>query len=196
MVKLKRKAFRMVGLLFPLTYYLFGDYGFAITITILTLFLAIMFTLEYYRFRYPGLNRWLFRYFRNYIKEKERARISTTTLYLLACWLLLLLFSPPITIAAMIFLVFGDPAAEMVGTRFGRVPLLGKSLEGTAAGFLTCLLAGSLLLLLPGLELNFPLILSGSLAATFMELIPAPVDDNFTIPLFSASVMKLVQIFL
>lgn len=196
MVKWKRKAFRMVGLLFPTTLYAFGRFGFAVTISILSVFVAIMVVLEYYRFRYPGVNRWLFRSFRDYTKEKERAKLSTTTLYLISCWIVVLLFPTAIAIAAMIFLAFGDPMAEWIGTRFGRVPLLGKTLEGTLAGFAACVTAGALLLLLPGLDLTWSDIFAGALAATVMELLPAPIDDNFTVPLFSASVMKLVRVFL
>ncbi len=196
MVKLKRKAFRMVGLLFPLTYYAFGQYGFPVTVSILALFITIMVFLEYYRFRFPGVNRWLFRNWKDYTKEKERGKISTTTYYLVSCMLTILLFERSITIAAMVFLVFGDPLAEIVGTRFGRIRFRGKSLEGSLACFLACWLSGSILLLLPGMELTGQLVLIGALAATFMEFLPVPVDDNFTVPLFSASVMHLAWLFL
>ncbi len=196
MVKLKRKAFRMVGLLFPLTYYVFRGYGFPVTVSILALFITIMVFLEYYRFRFPGVNRWLFRHFKDYTKEKERGKISTTTLYLVSCLLTILLFERSIAIAAMVFLAFGDPLAEIVGTRFGRIRFLGKSLEGSLACFLACWLSGSVLLLLPGMDLTGRLVLIGALAATFMEFLPVPVDDNFTVPLFSASVMHLAWLFL
>lgn len=196
MIKWKRKAFRGVGLLFPATLYGFGRYGAAVTLAVLTLFLAILISLEISRFRYPGVNRWLFRHFQDYTKDKERARVSATTLYLSACWLVVLLFPAPIAVAAMTFLLVGDPAAELVGTRWGRVPLLGKSLEGTLAGLLACTAAGFLLLLLPGLALDAKTVLGGAAAATCMELAPVPVDDNFTVPLFSATVMHLVWVLL
>src|SRR5262245_17490418 len=134
-LKLKRKLFRMVGLLFPALYALGNavvpGLGWLAPACVLVLFLAVMIALEYARFHRPGVNRWLFEHFRAYTKEKERARTSSTTFFLLACLLTLLVFNTGIAIAAMLMLVFGDPVAEMVGTRWGRVPLLDKSLEGT-----------------------------------------------------------------
>lgn len=194
--KIKRKLFRMVGLLFP-ALYLLGDlagpgFGWLAAAGVLLLFLAIMFTLEYVRFHRPGVNRWLFEHFRSFTKEKERARTSSTTLYLLACLLSLGAFNKGIAIAAMIMLVFGDPAAELVGTLWGRTRLLGKSLEGTLGGLAACLVAASPLLAMP-LGLSPSVIATGAVAATLFELIPLPVDDNFSIPLGAGIVMTVVQ---
>lgn len=195
-LKLKRKLFRMVGLLFPLVY-VAGDLaapwaGFAAAASILTLFLGIMFMLEYVRFHRPGVNRWLFEHFRAFTKEKEKARTSSTTLFLLSCFLTLLIFGKGVAIAAMLMLVFGDPVAEMVGTRWGRVPLLGKSAEGTLAGLAACLIVTLPLVRAP-LGLGLWVIAAGALAASVFELIPFPVDDNFTIPLGAGAVMTLAQ---
>ncbi len=196
-LKIRRKLFRLVGLLFPLLY-VAGDAlsegaGWVAAASVLGLFLVIMFTLEYFRFRRPGVNRWLFDRFRGFTKEKERGRISSTTLFLLSCLVTLLAFDKGVAIDAMLLLVFGDPIAEMVGLRWGRTPLLGKSLEGTAAGLAACL-AVTLPLAATPLGLSLPVILAGALAATFFELIPAPVDDNLLIPLGAGAVMALMQL--
>ena len=196
-LKIKRKLFRLVGLLFPLLYVL-GDtlgpgVGWIAAASVLVIFLAIMFTLEYFRFRRPGVNRWLFDHFRSFTKEKERGRTSSTTLFLLSSLLTILSFNKGVAIAAMLLLVFGDPVAEMVGVRWGRTRLLGKSLEGTLGGLAACL-AVTLPLAATPLGLSLPVILAGSIAATIFELIPAPVDDNFLIPLGAGAVMTLVQL--
>lgn len=191
-VKFKRKLFRLVGFLFPALYLGLGEYGRWATIGVLLLFIATMFTLEVYRFRYPGVNRWLFEHFKSFTKEKERARVSTTTLFLVASLLTVVLFPRGIAIAAILFLVVGDPVAEIVGLRYGRVPLLGKSLEGTLAGLCACLLMAALARALP-LGLGWPALLAGAVAATVAELLPIPVDDNFTIPLAAGLAMALVS---
>lgn len=195
-LKLKRKLFRMVGLLFPALYWL-GDAaspgaGWIAAALVLALFLAIMFTLEYARFSRPGVNRWLFEHFRSFTKEKERGRTSSTTMFLLACFVTLLVFNKGVAIAAMLMLVFGDPVAEMVGTRWGRTPLLGKSLEGTLAGLTACL-AVTLPLAATTLGTSAAVIALGAIAATFFELLPLPLDDNFTIPLGAGTVMTIAQ---
>jgi dolichol kinase len=197
-VKIKRKLFRLVGLLFPILYAL-GDFivpgtGWIAATAVLVSFLGIMFTLEYARFSRPGVNRWLFDHFRSFTKEKERARTSSTTFFLLACLLTILLFNKGVAIAAMLMLVFGDPVAEMVGTRWGRTPLMGKSLQGTLGGLCACLIAATPLILAP-LGLGAVVIVAGALAATLFELIPLPIDDNFSIPLGAGAVMTLVQAF-
>ena len=195
-VKLKRKLFRMVGLVFPLLYALGdsargGDGSIAVT-AVLLVFLAVMIPIEYARFSRPSVNRWLFDRFRAFTKEKERTRASSTTLYLLACLLVVLLFNKGVAIAAMLCLVFGDPVAEMVGTRWGRTPLLGKSLEGTLAGLAACLVATAPLTP-ASLGLSFAVVLCGAVAATLFELLPLPVDDNFSIPLGAGAAMTLAQ---
>jgi len=195
-VKLKRKLFRMVGLLFPLLYGL-GDSvrdgaGWIWATAVLVLFLTIMIPLEYARFSRPGVNRWIFDHFRAFTKEKERARASSTTLYLLACLLTVLGFNKGVAIAAMLCLVFGDPVAELAGARWGRTPVLGKSLEGTLAGLAACVLV-TVPLVTVSRDLTFVVVLCGAAAATIFELLPLPVDDNFSIPLGAGAVMTVVQ---
>ena len=195
-LKIKRKLFRSVGLLFP-ALYAAGDAvrdgaGWITACAVLALFLLIMFTVEYARFRSPGVNRWLFSHFAAFTKEKERQRTSSTTLFLLSCLLTILIFDKAVAIAAMLMLVFGDPVAEMIGVRWGRVPLLGKTLEGTLGGLAACLLASAPL---AATSLGpAPLVLAaGAVAAALFELMPLPIDDNFSIPLGAGAVMTLVQ---
>jgi len=191
-LKPKRKLFRMVGLLFPALYTL-GDAaapgaGRIAAIATVSLFLAILLALEWVRFARPGVNRWLFDHFRSFTKEKERRRASSTTLFLLACLITMLVFSKGIAIAAMLMLVFGDPVAEMVGTRWGRTPLLRKSVEGTLAGLAACL-AVSLPLAAVSWSPPAVVLVIGAAAATLIELLPLPLDDNLTIPLGAGAAM-------
>jgi len=192
-VKFKRKLFRLVGLLFPALYLLFGSWGRFVTIGVLILFIATMLTLEVYRFRYPGVNRWLFEHFKAFTKEKEQTRVSTTTYFLIASLLTVLLFPRGVAVAAILFLVAGDPVAEIVGVLYGRVRLLGKSVEGTLAGFAACLAMAALAKTLP-LGLGWPALLAGAAAATLAELLPLPLDDNFTIPLAAGLALWLVSL--
>src|SRR5262245_9749630 len=128
-MKVRRKLFRLVGLLFPLLY-VAGDAlsegsGKIAALSVLALFLGIMIPLEWTRRRRPGVNRWLFNRFSAYTKEKERQRTSGTTWFLIACLATVLLFDKPIAIEAILLLVFVDAVAEFAGTRWGRHPLLG-----------------------------------------------------------------------
>jgi len=195
-LKLKRKLFRLVGLLFP-ALYIAGDAardgaGWLAASGLILLFLCIIVPLEYARFRAPGVNRWLFDHFRAYTKEKERSRTSSTTLFLLSCLLTIALFPRGIAIAAMLMLVFGDPVAEIVGVTRGRVPLAGKTLEGTLAGLAACLLVTAPLAFTSFGPSSLVLVV-GALAASLAELLPLPVDDNFVIPLGAGAAMTILE---
>ncbi|MFQ5702077.1 MAG: diacylglycerol/polyprenol kinase family protein [Acidobacteriota bacterium] len=197
-LKLKRKLFRLVGLLFPALYVgadrLHAGAGWVSATGLLVLFLAIMVTLEYARFHRPGVNRWVFDHFRDFTKEKERNRTSSTTQFLLACLLTILLFDKGVALAAMLLLVFGDPVAEIIGTRWGRTPLMGKSLEGTLGGLTACLLS-MIPLAATGTGPTPSVLILGAFAAALFELLPSPLDDNFIIPLASGIVMTLAVAF-
>ncbi len=189
MILVKRKLFRMVGLLFPIVYLLSGLvldpwHDRIPVLVILGLFIAWMLFLESWRFKNPRVNRWLFERFKGFTKDKEREHLSSTTLFLLAAAVTIALFPRGVALPALLFLTFGDPVAEIVGLNYGRVKLLrDKTLEGTLAGAAACFLSGALLLPLEGLGLTVPVLLTGAAAAAITELAPLPLDDNFTVPI-------------
>jgi dolichol kinase len=195
MILVKRKLFRMIGFLFPVLYLVSGlliapPYDRLPVLVLLTLFIGVMVWLESWRFRNPKVNRWLFEHFRGYTKEKERAKISTTTLFLTSALITIVIFPRGVAVAALLFLTVGDPIAEIVGVNYGRLKIVGgKTLEGTLAGFAACLLAASPLLLLERLDLSPVALLIGAAAAAVTELFTLRVDDNFTVPIGSGLAM-------
>lgn len=195
MILIKRKLFRMVGFLFPVLYLVSGlliepPWDRAPVLALLILFIGVMVWLESWRFRNPKVNRWLFEHFKGFTKEKERAKISTTSLFLASALITIIVFPRGITIAALLFLTVGDPVAEIIGVNFGRIKIFGgKTLEGTLAGFLSCALIGWPLLLIERLELDPTLLLIGAGAAALTELFALRVDDNFTVPIGSGLAM-------
>jgi dolichol kinase len=105
----------------------------------------------------------------------------------------LFLFDLPVAIAAVLFLVFGDVAATIIGESWGRTSLLGKSLEGTAAFVVAGIAAGALPHLF-GRGLPFPVLFAGAVTAAIVELLtPRRLNDNLTIPLISGAVMTLLS---
>ncbi len=199
MILPKRKLFRMVGLLFPIVYLLSGlllppRYDRIPVLLILGVFIGWMLFLESWRFRNPKVNRWLFEHFKGFTKEKEREKVSTTTHFLIAACITIVLFPRGIAVAALLFLTVGDPMAEIVGVTWGRLRILGgKTLEGTLAGAAACFLAGLPLLSIGGLGLSLPILAVGAAAAALTELLPLPVDDNLSIPLGSGAAMLVAR---
>lgn len=196
MVEAKRTGFRFAGLLFPVTLYGFGDSGFHVTIALLTLLLAIGLTVDYRRSRSAAATGTDSPPSRTGADASAPARVSTPTLTLLSYWIVVLLFPGEVAVPAMVFAAIGVPVAELVGTRRGRRARPGDRLLGALAGFLACLGAAGLLLLLPGPGLDLSTLSVGAVAAMFMTLVPAPVDDAFSVPLFGAAVMKVARVLL
>jgi len=183
-----RKSWRICGIIFPLVYYFSNKItAVFILLPVLCLFLLI----EFFRFRIARFNERLFVIFGQILKEKERKSLLTSTTFLVSVLVTLILFRKDIAITAMLFLIFGDAASAVVGTYFGRTKILNKSLEGSLAFLVTCLLIG-LLTKATGIGLAWPIIIAGAFTATITELLYLPLDDNFTIALFSGLVMSLV----
>ena len=75
-------------------------------------------------------------------------------------------------------------SAAMVGISFGCIRIGKKSLEGTVAMFLVCLLVGSVFF--ASVPNSLPVVATAALAATLVELLGPErwwADDNLTIPL-------------
>jgi len=112
---------------------------------------------------------------------------------MLGAFLTVFLFNGIIAIISVLFLILGDIAAAMFGRAFGKTKIYGKkSLQGSAACFVTCLTVG--LIGLWGVPTCEFIALTGALTATLVELFnPEFLNDNLTIPLASAFAMTMAQ---
>lgn len=150
--------------------------------------LAASLLIEVARRKHVGLNRLLMARLRLLLKDKEVRDVLGSTHLLIATVVAIAAFPPPIAALALFFAAIGDPAAALVGERFGRHRLLGKSLEGSAA-FLAAALAIGGLLVAARLDTAVPVTLAGAIAATVLEVLPLGPDDNLKVPLGSGAVM-------
>jgi dolichol kinase len=185
---LGRKLFHLLGGLGLLSlYFIFGRktalglYG-----ALAVLFLAF----EVARLTIPALNRFLYSQFESFIRENEEHRLTGTVPYILGVGLSLWAFSTPAASAAVCFLAFGDVAATTVGQRFGKTKIGGKSVEGTVA-FVAAALLAAFFLSLAGMGTPPWVMILGALVAAGVELMPLPVNDNFTIPVLAGAAMEL-----
>jgi glycerol-3-phosphate acyltransferase PlsY len=151
---------------------------------------AIALSLEIARFSRPALNNWLFALLAPPLREEERRGVSGATYFAMACLLTALAFRWDVAVAAVVFVALGDPAATVVGVWKGGLKLWGRSLLGDAACLVVCIGAGILVAsFLDGLSLTAALL--GATAATILQALPLPINDNVTIPVGSAAVMTL-----
>lgn len=123
------------------------------------------------------------------IRRHEQAGDFTGATYILVAFCLTVaLFSKPIAIAAITFIIVGDTLAALIGRRFGRHRFGGKSFEGSGACLIGTL---GVALIVPGLSVQAGIV--GAIVATVVEALPLGIDDNLSVPLLSGLAMTLVS---
>ncbi|MEC7949066.1 MAG: hypothetical protein VX265_15965 [Myxococcota bacterium] len=155
-------------------------------------------TCEIARRRSARVNHLLMAVFRPFAHPHEAWRINSATWFTSSLVLLALVGRPMVASTALVVLALADPAAAIVGRRFGTIKLInGRSLQGSAAFFAVGTL-GALALLswrypevgtLPAVAMA----LAGSAAGAIAELLARRVDDNIAIPVSVSGAMLAVM---
>ena len=99
-------------------------------------------------------------------------------------------FNIKIIVSALLIMSISDSMAAIIGISFGRTSLInGKSLEGSLAFLLTSFII--LIIVIPELSLFVSLFIA--FLITLVELLSFhQINDNLTIPIFSAVVINLL----
>jgi len=156
-------------------------------------FALVCWTLEITRRRSAWWNDRLleFAFFKRIVHPRERHQVNSSTWYATALFVLALLRAPTIAVVALAVLGLADPAAAVVGRRWGRTRIArNRSLQGSLAFFFTGVIAAwaALLAFHPaaGLGGSLAIAAGATLAGTTAELLSTRLDDNFTVPLAAA----------
>ena len=158
----------------------------------------VVLAFELIRLKVPVVNQWFlsFFFFKPLLRGGEASRFTGTGYTLLGSFIAFLVFPRDIAVIAVVFLAVGDAMATVVGKWVGKTRLLGKgkTLEGSLACLVSCLIAG-IICYYAGLDVGLLAILVGALGATIVEAIPLPLpfNDNLTIPVFAGLVMLVMQ---
>jgi dolichol kinase len=130
-----RKVWHLLGLAFPVCYYL----GVVSRETVLvaagaaTLILTV---LEAVRFGHPWVARTFVAVFGGLLREEEKSLVNGSFIYLFAVFVAVLAFPKTLACVAVVYLAVGDAAAWLVGKHLGRVKIgRYKTLEGSLACF-------------------------------------------------------------
>jgi dolichol kinase len=160
-------------------------------------------TMEIARRRSPAVNERLMAVFAPVAHPHERHGINSSTWYVTAL-LLLGLFAPlRATEIGVVVLGIADPAAGLIGRRFGKTRLrANRSLEGTLGFVVVGAVAAAAWLHLgaaaPG-PLALPALVTlavvGGVVGALTELMSTRLDDNFTIPVAVTAAVSLAQVF-
>jgi glycerol-3-phosphate acyltransferase PlsY len=183
--EIKRKLFHMLIVIYVVAYW-FLPRLFVLQWLLIAIILVIL--IEALRLSAPPFNQWLLFTLGGVHREEEANQLSGLVWTILGSFLTMLIFSnKQIVMASLLYLAFGDALAALVGRRHGRNVIAGKkTLEGSLACFGVSLVIGLIFL-------EFPLALAGAIVATLIEIIPWPLNDNFWMPLISATFLTLLS---
>lgn len=130
------------------------------------------------------------RFFGEMIREHERLSLLGSTYLLLAALIAVEVFPLPLAAAALGFTVLGDAMGALVGKAWGRHRVFNKSLEGALGCLLACLAWAAVVAWVA--HVPWTILAAGALAATIVEALPIPLDDNLGITLAAGYTMKLL----
>ncbi len=160
-------------------------------------FACTCWSLELLRRRMPRLNEVLMRHLGRLAHPHETFRVNSATWFGTGLVVLALLDAPPLSGVGLVILGFADPAAALIGRRFGTIKLVhGRSLQGTltfaGVGFMAA--SGLLLWLGYSFEIAGLVALAAAVPAALVELFSRSIDDNLSIPLTAAGAAWLAMV--
>jgi dolichol kinase len=176
---------------------------------IATIILTVLFfgsvIIEKLRQKNPAVQALFYKFAGSMLRKEEKHVITGSTWVIGAALICSILFRNDTPIALMVLTVFilGDAVAALVGMSMGRIKIGKKSLEGSLACFLLCLLFFiAVFPLIPGLLTPFggriPLgvALATSATVTLFELIPLritpklTINDNLAVPVIAGLLLR------
>jgi glycerol-3-phosphate acyltransferase PlsY len=190
-----RVAIRPATLLFLVFYFVFSPTVAIILIGIVTLCFVF---LDLSRFLSKQTQELLTVKVKTIFRKGEEKKFSSMTIFLISTFIMVFIFGAmlnqiEIAITTLVFLVFGDMFAKIFGLAYGRHKLFGKSVEGTLA------YCGAVIIccyiLYTSLDISLPVLIIGAVAAPFAELLPLGMNDNFTVPIISGTIMTVAVFF-
>ncbi len=187
--EIKRKLFHLCGLVYVIgLIYLPRDRY----LMLLFLLLTVEFIFEIVRIKFATINERCVRTFGGILRPSEQNRLSGVFWMLLGVTVVANLLKPvSLATVSLLYLLFGDAAASLVGKRVGglRWPNSEKSLAGSAACFVMCVFIGNAMI---KTTYGWSWVVIGAAVATAVEVLNAGVNDNFLIPVASAVTFLLL----
>lgn len=194
-IQIARRLIHMsTGLVVALIYSKFLTHQSAIYI--LGISASVIYLFEQVRIKYPEYSNKLTIINKYFLRAEEHLEESAAMPYIMAVLLTIISFPKPVALTAIFTLAVSDPLSAIIGIKFGKNKITkNKSYQGSLAFFISTLIisisvlnsystSGTMYVVI------FSIVLS--LIVTLFELIPIRLDDNITIPLFTATSMWIL----
>ncbi len=204
--EINRKLLHLFALLMPVGIFYFPKWSIpeSVPLGILAFLFAGSVVVENLRFRIPSIQKLFLRSVGSMLRDEETNKTTGSTYIIGAALLCSILFynHPHISFIVLTLFILGDAIAAIVGLSIGKIKIGKKSLEGSAACFLLCMiLCHAVFPFLPGLleswggKMPFIISVISSLAITVFELIPLKIhrkiviNDNLAVPVIAGYIM-------
>jgi dolichol kinase len=162
--------------------------------------LGLAWSMEISRRFSSRINDLLMWVFKHVAHPHEAWRINSATWYCTAMFVLALMGDPMVASIAVIVLGMADPAAAIVGRRWGRVSLLnGRTLEGSLTFVCVGTISAWALMAIfhpQPVMTAWILALVAGVSGALAELFCRRVDDNLAIPIVVSSTLMLMLVLL
>lgn len=177
---------------------------------LLAILLAVIVAVEKLRFNHPKVNDIFRKSFSSMLRKEESGRLTGSTYLIGAALICALLFrdAPHISFMSLTLFILGDAVAAIAGQSIGKIRIGKKTLEGSLACFLLCVMLFfavfpyiPMLLDIWGGTVPLPLVFIASFAVTIFELVPLKItkhlviNDNLAVPVIAGLFMKYLYPF-
>jgi dolichol kinase len=141
---------------------------------------------DLFRFKFREVKKVFLKVFGSLLKDEERNRKLTGATHLfLSATIVIYLFEKNSTIPALCILSVADAAAAVSGNLLGTHRLSHKTWEGSLIFFFVTFF---IIIVLTDLKALVILLISGLI--TLIEVLPIPINDNYTVAIGSAFIFS------
>jgi dolichol kinase len=182
--ELVRKAIHLFSISVPIVYFFIPRW---LALCLVLPVTAAFVTIDLARYRIPAVSQWFYRWFgwllRRHEIDSSRRRLNGASNVLISASLCVLLFPKIVAINAFAILIISDTTSALIGRRFGRHRFFGKSLEGSAAFFISAVAVVFLTPKASSLAFEYFIGILAAAVGTVVEALPVRIDDNLSIPI-------------
>jgi glycerol-3-phosphate acyltransferase PlsY len=148
--------------------------------------------LDFLRLHVNGVKEAFIVFFGSFMRRHELTQLNGATYLLLGCMITSLLYRKEVVIAACTFVIVGDTFAAILGQNLKSPQIFKrKTVLGSVGFFGGCCIVGLMFYYFTHF-MPVQTIILGALAATFLEALPLPLDDNFYVPIATGLVMSFL----